>query len=144
MPRRSTDAIAAALWREQLVPPKPPRGISRPAAAVWREIVASKPAHWFNPGAQVLLRQFWELSVLQQELLTRRHAMAAIANPEEQDDAAEGRMERRLHRNAATLATLATKLRLSVQAAVDRRSATLDQGGRPHDRLLGGKARLPR
>ena len=141
MPRQSAESRAAAAFRAGAEPPRPPSGLSAAAKAVWVEIVASKPADFFDAGARPLLIAYCEAAVhvayLARKLQwhrSRRYSPDAID------------CEKRFVAVSGAMTTLSTKLRLSVQALVDRRSrGLLEQGaGSPTakkpDRLLGGEA----
>src|SRR5688572_17988830 len=116
MPRISPAARAAAAWRSGGEKPGPPRGMSPQARRIWQEIVADRPADWFRPGSLQLLRQFCEVSVAQ-------HAALAdlTAAPDDDDVVA------RVKTLAGILNATSIKLRLSVQADVDRRSRRVDE-----------------
>ena len=58
MPRQSAEDRAAAAWRAGGTGPKPPKFLNRKAKALWREIVRSRPADYFAPGATHLLEAF--------------------------------------------------------------------------------------
>src|SRR5947207_7552429 len=135
MPRKSAEARAGEAWRAKLAPPpvapSPPPDLSPAARALWRRIVKSKPADRFEAADLPLLRQFVVLSA--QSIAVENALAAADVN----DDAAP-RLERRLRGLAATCAGLASRLRLTPQARIDRRAAELKNGGSPaRDRLLG-------
>jgi hypothetical protein len=58
MPRKSPEAISAALYRARNgVPPAPPRDLSPAAAKLWRQITASRPSDWFDGGSLPLLHR---------------------------------------------------------------------------------------
>jgi phage terminase small subunit len=137
MPRQSAEARGAAAFRAGAVPLEPPKHLSKEAAALWLAITACKPPDWFDPASAVLLEEFCEVSThlraLYQHLARLREAGAW-------SEAAV--TERRWLRVGARLTTLATKLRLTVQAGVDRKSRMLDERGsggapRKRNRLLG-------
>lgn len=126
MPRLSADARAAANFRTGGGLP-PPKGLSPQARQLWRAIVASRAPDHFDAGCAGLLR-------LYVVLLT--YAEAVEARLAAGDRKAPGE----LRRTAATLVTLATKLRLSVQAHIRRDAAILTERGAPLSPLLGGDA----
>jgi hypothetical protein len=127
MPRISPAARVAAAWRSGGEKPGPPQGMSPQARRIWQEIVADRPADWFRPGSLQLLRQFCEVSVAQ-------HAALAdlTAAPDDDDVVA------RVKTLAGILNATSIKLRLSVQADVDRRSRRVDEREASADVLLGG------
>jgi len=110
--------------------------MSKEANARWQDIVGSKVPGFFGPGSLPLLRSYIELNIIQEQLLARRRETG------DDDDAA--RLERRIGALATVLCTLATKLRLSVQAEVERHSRKISQRPVPSHPLLGGNIqRLP-
>jgi len=142
MPRQSAEARAAAALTAGGGAPRPPKHLSKEAAAVWREIAESKPADWFDPGACVLLENYCELTC-QARAVAAKLAKLRRASSWEESKA----FERRLAWITVTLSTVATKLRLSVQALVERQSRKiLERGQAPitskpkADRLIGGEA----
>jgi hypothetical protein len=136
MPRQSAEARGAAAYRAGGAPQAPPKALSKEAAALWLAITACKPPDWFDPASAVLLEEFCEvvthLRALHQHLARLREAGAW-------SEAAV--TERRWLRLGARMTTLATKLRLTVQSGVDRKSRMLDEGSggapRKRNRLLG-------
>lgn len=140
MSRQSAESRAAAAYRAGSAPPAPPRHLSKQAAAIWVEIAASKPADWFDAGARILLENYCETAVHARGIAKR---LAHLRKSSAWEEAKP--WEKRLALMSTTLTTLATKLRLSVQALVDRRSrGILERGAQPEakqpDTLLGGKA----
>ena len=136
MPRISAEARAAAAHLVGGKPPPPPKEMSPDAAKIWKLIVRSKPLGWFDYGSLVLLRQYCETAVEAQ-----RFAAILAEDCETLDDRID--VGKHLTRLNGSLTTMATKLRLSVQAAVDRKSRMLDEDGageKTDDQLLGGKA----
>lgn len=107
---------------------------------MWREIAASKPADWFDSGAQPLLARYCTLETQARRLSKR---LDALMKAGAWKDARE--FEKRLSLMSLTQTTLATKLRLSVQAVMDRRSGKVGERGQGKpdakpDTLLGGHA----
>jgi hypothetical protein len=98
--------------------------------------VAAKPLGWFDPGSLPLLAQYCATLVRARELA---EMLTVIAPDEKGAQALEVRL---MGVNGSCLA-LATKLRLTTQSAVDRRSRMLDEVGPGEeaaaDPLLGGK-----
>ncbi len=113
MPRLSAEDRAAAVWRAGGEPPKPPKHLSRAAKAMWREIVASRPADYFGPGSTHLLESF-VVAVLAARVL----AEVVEADPRDEAAAKEWRNFARIE------ATLATKLRLAVSSDSAGRAPT--------------------
>lgn len=140
MARQSAESRSAAALRAGSAPPAAPKHLSKAAAAVWTEIAASKPADFFDAGARVLLENYCEGAV-HMRAIAKKLAGYRKAGAWEEAKA----WEKRLNLISAMLTTLATKLRLSVQAVVDRHSRGLLERGAGHgkkqpDTLLGGQA----
>lgn len=136
MPRASAEGRAASAYRAGAKRPSPPAGLASEPAAEWRSIVAAKPLGWFDAGSLPLLETYCVTLARLREL----HALLAETPPGEKGAAF---LEQRIMGLNGSCAMLATKLRLSVQAAVDRRSRMLDEAGEGEkaaaDPLLGGK-----
>ena len=136
MPRASAEARAAAAQRAGGKRQQPPEWLSDEARAHWRRIVAAKPLGWFDDGRLPLLAEYCETLVRARQLAER---LAEVPPDEKGAQALEVRL---MGVNGSCL-SLATKLRLSVQSAVDRRSRMLDESGPGEeaagDPLLGGK-----
>jgi phage terminase small subunit len=102
MPRISPEARSAAAFLTGGKPPEPPKHLDIAAAAIWREIVASKPVDWFDAGAQVLLENYCS-SAAHARVLYRRLLRAHRAG-----DGDEARsLERRLLAFTRSMAALA-------------------------------------
>ena len=129
MPRQSAEDRAAATWRAGGAGPKPPKHLDRKARAMWRGIVASRPADYFGPGATQLLESFVVASVAAREL-----APMIAADPRNKD------LAEALRRYSAIQATQATKLRLAVSSAVKPHSGKLAERGGAHGPLIGGRS----
>lgn len=146
MARRTAESLAAATFQAGGAPPAPPKHLSKEAAAVWRVIAASKPADWFDPGAQILLEAYCESAVHHRKL---SHKITTVSRSRAGDkDEQLKTLEKRAELARRGLATLATKLRLSVQANVDWHSRKIAERGNTPDQpkptarstLLGGEA----
>ncbi len=127
MPRLSADERAASAWRAGAKAPKPPKSFSRPARALWREIVRSRPPDYFLPGSLNLLESFVVASIAVREL-----APKIAADPADKD------LAETFRRHSATAATMATKLRLAVSSAIKPHSGKLAEKGGGHHPLIGG------
>lgn len=146
MPRQSAEARAAGAFQAGGAPPPPPKHLSKEAAAVWRDIVASKPLDWFDAGAQILLEAYCESAVHHRALTRKITALRRGRGAENWEKLKP--LEKRAASARRDLATLATKLRLSVQANVDRHSRMLAERGNVPEKpeksarstLLGGEA----
>lgn len=127
MPRLSADARAAAAFRAGGQHPRPPKGMPKPAAKVWREIVEARPADFFQPGQLHLLELFCCSVELQRATLKTLQAQPA-------NDAAHKRMGRL----ATIIASLATKLRLTISSASRPDAAVNKERPPAPSGLLGG------
>jgi hypothetical protein len=116
MPRASAEAKSAAIWRAGAKHPKPPTHLSRDARKLWREIVECRPVDYFRPGSLQLLEQFCEVAIAQ-----RANLRLLATNP---TDPAAIKATKDL---AAVLTATALKLRISIQAEVDRKSGKLNE-----------------
>lgn len=136
MPRASAESRAAAAFRAGAKLPAPPDWLDEEARAHWRGIVASKPLGWFDAGSLPLLAQYCATLVRARQITEH---IATVPLDEKGAYAAEVRLQ---GLNGSCLA-LATKLRLTVQSSVDRKSRLLDESGPGEevaaDPLLGGK-----
>jgi hypothetical protein len=129
MPRKSAEARMMEKWRPGPEHPKPRPGMSEAAAQLWNEIVGPRPADWFRPGAQSLLRTYCEVSVALEALGPR---------------IAEGNIEaiKQASKLTPLQASLATKLRLTVIAILRLDKAEVAErrgGGGDFHPLLQGK-----
>jgi phage terminase small subunit len=146
MPRQSAESRAAAAFQAGGAPPEPPKHLSKEAAVVWREIVSSKPVDWFDPGARILLEAYCEAAVHHRAVTRKITTLRRGRSRDNWEDLKA--MEKRAALVRRDLATLATKLRLSVQANVDWHSRKLGERGNAGDNpektarstLLGGEA----
>ena len=129
MPRLSAEDRAAATWRAGGAGPKPPKHLGRQARALWRSIVASRPADYFAPGSTQLLESFVVASVAAREL-----APKIAAEPGDKD------LAEALRRYSAIQATQATKLRLAVSSAIKPHAGKLTERAGAHGPLIGGNA----
>lgn len=140
MPRISAEARSASALRAGAAPPEPPKHLSKEAAEVWRAVAASKPADWFDAGAQLLLEQLCETAIHGRAVAKKLRDFRKSGAWDECKP-----WEKRLALMATTISTLCTKLRLSVQAVMDRRSGRVGERGQGKpdakpDTLLGGTA----
>ena len=133
MPRVSIEARAAATFRAGAARPAPPRHLSAAAKRLWEAIVSDRPADWFRPGSYELLEQYCEFTVQQ------RRAIKTLRNAEDEDYGLALAATKSL---TTMLTALASKLRLTVQADIDRRAVgkAAERGDGAADPLLGGAA----
>lgn len=145
MPRQSAESRAAAAFQAGPAPPEPPKHLSKEAGTVWRAIVASKPTDWFDAGAQILLEAYCESAVHHRAVTAKITRLRRGRGRDNWEDLKS--LEKRAALVRRDLATLATKLRLSVQANVDWHSRKLAERGtapvgkaKSTNTLLGGEA----
>jgi hypothetical protein len=131
MTRKSAAAIAAAGFRAGGLHPTPPAELPPRAAQIWRGIVEARPVDFFAPGSLELLATFCRVSAVQETLLAQLEA-----EPSDDDRVA------RVAKLAATLTTLGTKLRLTIQSAsrIGEAATKAKEAPGKASRLLGGHA----
>jgi hypothetical protein len=136
MPKKSVAAQLMEPLRPELKHPQPPKEMDARAQQIWREIVLCRPATFFKPGAQQLLRTYCEISAVLEKI-----APQLAAHPD--GDLFVDRV-----RKLGTLqASLAQKLRLSIQSVLRRENAeTVEQAAEwfPDGSVLQGRTRPPR
>ena len=98
--------------------PDPLPSMTEDEAAVWREVVATKPAEWFMRDTQPVLAAYCQAVVMHRQLMDRWHRL---------DGAEEVREIKTLvdiiNKTANLAAQLATKLRLTQQSRYTPQSA---------------------
>jgi hypothetical protein len=127
MPRISPAARAAAAWKMGGRKPTAPAHIRGEARNIWQTIVGDRPADFFRPGSLLLLEQLCCTMVLQ------RVVLAQLA-----DTPTDQSLIKAAKDYAGIVNQTATKLRLTVQEDVDRRSRKIDEREPAADVLLGG------
>jgi hypothetical protein len=137
MPRQSSEGRSGAFFRAGAARAEAPKHLSKEAATLWLAITACKPADYFDPASAVLLEEYVEVAVQARAL--HQH-LARLRKADGWSEAAA--TERRWLRLRSRLAGLAQKLRLTPQAAINRKSRMLDERGsggapRKRNRLLG-------
>jgi hypothetical protein len=134
VPRISLEDKSAAMFRAGSERRPPPARLSAPAKRLWRKIVDDRPVDFFRPLSYEMLAQLCELTVEQRAKIRALRAATSEEYPAALKSVAT---------LSATLAVLASKLRLTVQADVTRWSGkTAEKGDGSPDPLLGGKAIL--
>jgi hypothetical protein len=126
MPRVSPAARATAVWRAGGSKPQPPNHLSAKARKIWQAIVDDRPADWFRPGYLLLLEQLCSTMVGQRAVLAELEQ--APHDPE---------LIKAAKDYAAIINATATKLRLTVQAELDRDSRKVHEKEPAADVLLG-------
>jgi hypothetical protein len=129
MPRKSAEQRSAELFRTGNKPPQPPVDLSPPAAELWKAIATSKPADYWTPALQILLRAFCETSEHSQRVATRLAALP-VGDPEALA------LGRQMAATNASLGGLSQKMRLSAQSTVSlHATAQLAERGIPQHLL---------
>lgn len=120
--RKSAAELAAVPNVTALEPtrarPAPPAYLPASAAAVWRELVASRPAGFFDAGTHALLATLATATAEHRRLSAILAALDPIADMD-----AFTKITRAVDTHALRIGAAATKLRLTVQATVDARAA---------------------
>ena len=130
MPRLSSEARSAELWRERGTLPPPPKHLGREAAKVWAEIVASKPPGYFDPGSLVLLETYCGVTVA----LRKLDAKLRELDPQDRE---YGRLARLSATLAGTQGATAVRLRLAHSSRMRYEDGRLNEPALPKNRLLG-------
>jgi hypothetical protein len=127
MPRQSINAmmtVAVPLPGHGPKPPKPPRELGPAAAKLWRAIAADRPADWFTPATLRLLQRFCRTAIYAERLHD------GLDREPVGSETAVVLFKQTMNANAS-LGILASKMRLSTQIAVERRSAKAGAPSRP-------------
>jgi hypothetical protein len=113
-----------------------PTEFSPEAAAIWREVVSSRPVDFFDGGSLRLLGQYCRQMAVADRLSAELDATAVSS------DTMTGKIKR-LAALSASCTTLATKLRISIQSAVHCQSGKISEKSTDEgqDDLLAGKAK---
>jgi hypothetical protein len=109
--------------------------LSKEGKSLWMDIVSSKAPDFFDAGSFPLLAMFVQAITMARALDAQLSALPST--PEGNRQAA--RLERRWHKAVTVACMLGVKCRLTVQAAVDRRSRMLDEKWAANDRLFKGR-----
>jgi phage terminase small subunit len=138
MPRTSPEERAASFYRAGKKPIEAPRVLSTRAKNIWRQIVTAKPVDWFDASMVGLLADHCETQCRLEEVWARlrRYPVGSREGRELLVDL------RTLRGNYAVSSKL---LRLTVQAAVERRSTMAGEAAPDNrdDELVGGAAVRP-
>jgi hypothetical protein len=127
MPRVSPAARAAAMWKGGGQKPPPPKHMPAQARRIWQAIVDDRPSDFFRPGSLLLLEQLCSVMVAQ------RAALAQLVQTPGDPDTIKAVKD-----YAAIVNSTAVKLRLTVQADVERHSRHVDEKEPAADVLLAG------
>ena len=133
MPRISAEARGVSAFQPNAKPHMAPKTLTPDERKVWYDIVNSKPHDWFDAGSLILLERYCVLAVDAREMTAQ---MRAAPNA-----SLRSIIRKELVHTTVAIGNIATRCRLSVQAAIDRRSMVLDEKGAGDDEddgLLGG------
>ncbi len=139
MPRKSAGSLAAAYLATGGMPPAPPADLAPMAAKHWRNIVGNfHPDRYADGGSQALLARFCRLLVDANQLQDRLDATEFGSDE-------WLRLHRAMIGSTNSVTSLGKALRLSTQAAIDRRDGRLGERvlhprpWLPDGQLFGGK-----
>lgn len=99
--------------------PLPPLDFDNREASIWASIVNSMPADWFNIGSIPILTQYVRHTVASQNLASL--IADVTANTEEINVKTYITLLRAQKEESSILASLATKLRITQQAVINKR-----------------------
>jgi P27 family predicted phage terminase small subunit len=123
--------------------PSPPAGLSKRAKNTWREIVDSLPPSYFRKGAIPLLKAYCQAEEVHHAACRSINTVGLFV--ETKDSVKANPAIAIQTAKANEMATLSTKLRLSVSAYRDRDAAGVDGREKPKSNransglLLGGR-----
>ncbi len=108
--------------------PEPPRDITAEQASEWRAIVRRMPADWFPRETHGLLADFCRHVLRSRKIATLidRIERARTVDVDEYD-----KLAKMADRESRTIASLATKMRISQHASYDRKKAKGAAAARP-------------
>ena len=113
MPRRSMEAMAVLPAPVVAVYPAPPAGLSKRAQEIFRSIVHSRPADYFDPCGLLMLASLARHA--ESDEVISREIEAELSREEPSDDRLVALARMRSVETSA-MSSLATRLRLSNQA----------------------------
>jgi hypothetical protein len=133
VPRISPEARSAALYLHGTKPPPPPKSLDAASAKLWKEIAASKPNDWWQPGNLQLLRRYVKTATTAERW---EKELDQLKPGSPQASAVVKEMVSLNH----SMGSLAVKLRLSTQNMIERHSGLITEKGPGigRSRLLGG------
>jgi hypothetical protein len=132
MPRLSSEAISASLWRAEPIP-QPPSYLKGDARKIYLEIVSHYPSDRFPPGAIHLLETFAVTSAVLRQVM-RRMQVVDLHDPESR------RLTGQMVKLSGVQLSCATKLRLTPSSHYRTEDGRLTEKRSPRSRLLGGTA----
>ncbi len=137
MPRKSTDSLT-------VVPiggpkrPDPPAKLTAPQATTWRAVVATKPVKWWDAGSIPMLVAYCKAIDVHDAVSLQIEAFEPEWLLTDDGLARFDRLAALQERQARVIASLATRMRLSQQARLDKTVAATsakqpEAGPRPWD-----------
>ena len=134
--RKSSASVAVIAWFPgQRLPP--PRGLAADQAAIWKRVVASRPASWFDGGSLDTLAAYCRHAAELERISTRIDAMGPDALATTDQLVVYDRLLAMRARETIAVINTARQLRLNPQAlylprtaATAARSVAADPGGR--------------
>jgi glycerol-3-phosphate O-acyltransferase len=125
--RKSPESQAVVVALVPGTRPEPPRELTPEQAQVWKTTVGALRADWFGPENFALMAQFCRHAALADVI-----DKALRATDIKADLARFARLAAMQSRESAMISSLATRLRMTVQASRDSRISKRDPGaGRP-------------
>lgn len=131
--RKSTASLSVVRPLENGLPPAP-KNYSEDHAALWSQMVASKPQDWWDASTLPLLDAYVKVCIEHQKISELVEGMHPISSDDE--IATYDKLQRIQDRMASQMARMATKMRLSQQSKYGARgadSASRGGGKRPWD-----------
>jgi phage terminase small subunit len=130
VPRLSAEARSAEMWRAGEALPPAPKYLCEDASGLWAEVVASKPAGYFDPASLCLLEVFCSAAAILRQMSARMNAL----DPKDRE---YGRLVRLSATMSGTLSTMATRLRLCQSSRLRHEDGRLNERVAPRGSLLG-------
>jgi phage terminase small subunit len=99
--------------------PEAPQYLTADEAALWREVVATKPADWFGRDTQPILAAYCQAVAMHRALVKRWHEMDVAAPVKDIRD-----LVGLINKTSGSVSALATKLRLTQQSRYTPQAAS--------------------
>jgi hypothetical protein len=112
-------------------PPDAPRHLTGEQADVWRQVVSAVPPGWFTPENYALLEAYTRHVISGRRVSMLVEQIEGPGNGDGLDLAEYDRLLKMQERESRTMASLATKMRISQQAVIDKRKTRENKGARP-------------
>jgi hypothetical protein len=135
--RKSAASLSVVPIDVKLVRPDPPKELTKDQAAVWRDTVAAMRPDWFS-------RETWPLLVqLCRHICLARSIAEQIAATDPRDLARLGKLAAMQIAESMVIASLSTKLRLTIQSSRDPKTTKRGWPGPETWEITGRKAGMP-